>query len=225
MKTKIQKLISQIEEADTHGLFTIEHEDGFIRINYEYSLHFADKAIGYTLEEWAEDFPETFNLDGEIEIEYDPETGNILSHESRVDVYDCQVMKGQGSWDGYQFDNQIKRPEDKKIIVYLEDFFYEVNAISKKYSSPEKIEILFEGETHPTNDYHNTYFKIGRKNDKLFYHESTNHVRHNEHDYYGRAEWTPLDDFEENHDSQEIIEVFGEYFGKKLTDVLKKAGN
>jgi len=210
----VQSLIEKIEASDKHKIFTITHngEDCEISISYEYNLHFAESVIGYSLEDdWAENFPETYNLEGKIEITYDSETGKIEDISSSCEVSDCKVMSQQSAdYDGYQFDYQ--KPSEN-VLEYLESFLFDVEYMSEKEEPAiEEMEILFDEQTHPHDDYRNTYLKIGKKGEKYFYHESSNHVRHNENDYIGRSEWDKLDQFEENHDNQSIAEVYGQYF-------------
>ena len=211
---KIQKLIDSIKIQ--FSPIVIFHEKGFITMKYDFDLLFAEYCLFYNLPEWAEDFPETFVLDGEIIIYY--EEDGSFERETNCDVYDCQAMKGDGDWDGWQLDYQI---ETDNIIEYLQEFLESVSGLPEA-PKPQKMEILFDDQTHPADAYRNAYVKIGRKNGVLYYSERTNHIRHNEHDYNGRSEWKRMENYEDEHDGRSIVEVYEPWFGKKIEDILKK---
>lgn len=217
---RIESLIEKITVADTHNIISeINSVDNTVTIGYSFSLDFAEKAIGYNLEEWAADFPETYSLDGKIEITYEETTGEIEDCNSTAEVYDCRVMKQQSSdYDGYQFDYQISK---ENIISYLNDFADALSNISKTYTPEPEIEVLFDGQTDSTNAYSNAYLKIGKKNDTLYYAESSNHIRHNEHDYHGRSPWEKLENFDEEHEYKSILDVYGKYF-PELETIIKE---
>jgi hypothetical protein len=219
MKSKIESLVEKIESADAHKLFTIKVEDDNINIEYSYDLHFAESVIGYSLESWNEDFPESFNCDGKIRIEFDEETGEITDFASNVEVYDCKDSKQNGGdCDGYQFDNNFMYGNEN-IIEYLESFLEAVEEI-RDSSAPEiqEMEILFEGNTHPHQAINNTCLEVGKKADELYYRETDNWQPHNATDLIGRINWKKVDDFRDDQFSS-IFEKYEQYFGEELTRI------
>jgi len=215
MKSQETQITELLRKIDEFKHISIIHENGRITMDYGYDLLFAEYCLGYNLPEWAEDFPETFVLEGEITIEY-AENGSFRM-DTKCDVYDCRAMLQEGGdYDGWQLDYQIKTDN---IIEYLQEILGEVSHLPEA-PQPQEMEILFDDQTHPADAYRNAYVKIGRKNGVLYYSERTNHLRHNEHDYNGRSEWKRMENYEDEHDGRSIVEVYEPWFGKEIEIIL-----
>jgi hypothetical protein len=221
---RTQNLILKIKDADTHSIVNIAINKNVIVIETSFNLHFADSVLTYELQEWNQDFPETFQVDSKVIIDLEDN-----SFEFETEVWDCEEMRknidSDFSW-GYSFFHNFTTDS---VSEFLEDMLKEMESFKlKKYNQPENVEVIFEKETDPHNSYHNQYFKIARKEVLgemvYFYLHSDNHVAHNEHDYDGRSEWIRIDKFEDKHDGNSILDEFEEYFGEELESLLKKHG-
>ena len=174
-----------VESVEIDCLFNI------IEINYKTNLQVCEEIFDYTLEDWNENSPESFIIEGFIKIYFCENNIDIVSRYSSVLIYDCNDMRGNsGDIEGYELDNLINKDN---LLEYLKELLANLELV-KGDEIFDEIEAVFFTETGK-DLFNNEYLFIGKKTTSLgeqYYYKIEDNSSENTN-LVGREYWKKID--------------------------------
>lgn len=163
-------------------------------IKYKTNLQVCEEIFDYDLEDWNENSPESFIVDGNIEIEcLNNKKGELKIDEkfSNVFIYDCLEMQNSYThFEGYQLDNLIS---GDNLLEYLKELLATFELV-KGDEVFDKIDAVFFTETDK-DLFNNEYLFIGKKttplHEQYFYKIEDNSQQNT--NLVGREYWKKID--------------------------------
>ena len=201
---KIDVLLGQLEEMKV--ITSANCVSDTITINYSSTMDIMEKG-GYTICDCGQLSvdPASYLIEGQIIINIDDNGFEI--EQSSVDVYSCRAEEGQGDWDGFQIDTEIR---EEYIVDYLMLLLSSCRDFQDVDPS-EEIKHIDTAHTKPNDDYRDSHLHVGQRGEgedaEYFFCEGNNHLSHN-HLNERKFDWIPADEFDASELPQQHLEVY-----------------